>query len=641
MKKLYTLLSLVVLSFAANAQCTDLFFSEYVEGTSNNKALEIYNPTSSAIDLSNYAVIRMNNGSTTSPDTFRMNGMLASEAVYIIANSQADAAILALADTTGSATFYNGDDALTLANITLSTVVDLFGVPGVDPGSAWTWVSGATANSTLVRNYSVQSGVATWDTLEWVSSTIDDFSNLGSHSSACYPPTATAPAIAAADPTDAPENVISLFSNVYDDVTVDTWRTSWSAATFKDTTADGNDIKKYSKLDFVGIETLGANAIDASEMEYISFDAWTPDATTYRIKLVNFGTTNTEHEIAFNMPAQGTWTNHKILLSDFTGLGSTTNISQIIFSALPVAGNTVYLDNIYFSKDPTLVYNVADIADIIALDDDFSPVKLDTLYEVTGVVYGVDMQGGERLSFTIIDATDGIGVFNDLTVDGYVVNEGDEVTVKGALGFFRGLTQIVADSITVNSTGNALKDPTDVTSLSEATESDLVKFTKVWLTDNTITTWPSNGNIDLTNGTDTFAVRIDSDTKGIATKEIENDTMNIVGIGGQFDFDAPYNEGYQLFPRDSSDITEWKDLSSVKEVMITARVYPNPASNNLTVIGAQKWNTYAVYNMLGSKVSEGVLTNNNLSISELSEGTYILKLYAGENTGVARFIVNK
>jgi hypothetical protein len=64
-------------------------------------------------------------------------------------------------------------------------------------------------------------------------------------------------------------------------------------------------------------------------------------------------------------------------------------------------------------------------------------------------------------------------------------------------------------------------------------------------------------------------------------------------------------------------------------------------SNNLTVIGAQKWNTYVVYNILGGKVSEGTLTNNSLSVAELNNGTYIVKLYAGENTGVSRFVVNK
>jgi hypothetical protein len=170
-------------------------------------------------------------------------------------------------------------------------------------------------------------------------------------------PTESVPMTAAVDPTDAEADVISLFSGVYTDITVDTWRTSWSNATLEDVQVDGNDVKKYTMLDFVGIETVGENSIDASTMEHITFDAWTANATTYRIKLVDFGADNgfgggddTEHETVFEMPATETWTNHKIALADMTGLTATSNVSQIIFSALPTADVTLYLDNIYFSK---------------------------------------------------------------------------------------------------------------------------------------------------------------------------------------------------------------------------------------------------------------------------------------------------
>ena len=170
-------------------------------------------------------------------------------------------------------------------------------------------------------------------------------------------PTESVPITAAADPTDAQADVISLFSGVYTDITVDTWRTDWSKATLEDAQVDGNDVKKYTMLDFVGIEATGDNSIDASNMEHITFDAWTPNATTYRIKLVDFGADNgydggddSEHQIAFEMPATETWTNHKIALDSFVNLTSRANISQLIFSALPTAEVTLYLDNIYFSK---------------------------------------------------------------------------------------------------------------------------------------------------------------------------------------------------------------------------------------------------------------------------------------------------
>lgn len=165
------------------------------------------------------------------------------------------------------------------------------------------------------------------------------------------------PMAAAADPTAKQEDVISLFSGVYEDVDVNSWRTVWSNATLEDVAIDGNDVKKYTSLDFVGIETTGDNSIDASAMEHIHFDAWTPNATTYRIKVVDFGADNafgggddTEHEVIFEMPANEEWTNHKIALSDMTGLKAKANISQIILSALPTGNATLYIDNLYFSK---------------------------------------------------------------------------------------------------------------------------------------------------------------------------------------------------------------------------------------------------------------------------------------------------
>ncbi|HAV24971.1 MAG TPA: hypothetical protein DCX01_02220, partial [Bacteroidetes bacterium] len=170
-------------------------------------------------------------------------------------------------------------------------------------------------------------------------------------------PTESVPMTAAADPTANETDVVSLFSGVYTDVTVNTWRTDWSNATLEDVQVDGNEVKKYTMLDFVGIEATGDNSIDASNMEHITFDAWTPNATTYRIKLVDFGADNgygggddSEHEIAFEMPATETWTNHKIALNSFVNLTSKANISQLIFSALPTAEVTLYLDNVYFSK---------------------------------------------------------------------------------------------------------------------------------------------------------------------------------------------------------------------------------------------------------------------------------------------------
>lgn len=167
----------------------------------------------------------------------------------------------------------------------------------------------------------------------------------------------TEPATAAPVPTVPEADVISLFSDVYTDVPVDTWRTSWSAATLEDVVIEGGAVKKYSNLDFVGIETTGANQIDATGMQYFHTNVWTADATQIRIKLVDFGADgaydggdDVEHEITIENPEQNTWLTLDIALSDFTGLTTKANISQLIYSAQPAESATIFVDNVYFHK---------------------------------------------------------------------------------------------------------------------------------------------------------------------------------------------------------------------------------------------------------------------------------------------------
>jgi hypothetical protein len=166
---------------------------------------------------------------------------------------------------------------------------------------------------------------------------------------------ATEPTTAAPTPGLAAANVISLFSEAYDDVTVDTWRTDWSAVTLEDVNVDGNATKKYSALDFVGIETVTAQ-INASSMTQFHLDVWSADFTEFKVKLVDFGANgvydgggdDVEHEIVISSPAQGEWVSLDLDLSDFTGLTTRANIAQIILVGAPTSNNTVYVDNVYF-----------------------------------------------------------------------------------------------------------------------------------------------------------------------------------------------------------------------------------------------------------------------------------------------------
>ncbi len=160
-------------------------------------------------------------------------------------------------------------------------------------------------------------------------------------------------------PTTPAADVISLFSDAYDDVPVDTWSAEWDQADVEDLTLAGNPVKKYTNLAFAGIEFV-SRTIDATGMTHLSMDLWTPDATSaaaFRVKLVDFGANgvydggdDSEHEVAVTAAgglATGAWVRLDLPLADFTRLAARRNLAQLIISG---DLNTVYLDNIHFRR---------------------------------------------------------------------------------------------------------------------------------------------------------------------------------------------------------------------------------------------------------------------------------------------------
>ena len=172
---------------------TDVFFSEYIEGSANNKALEIFNGTGAPVDLAagGYNVQMYFNGSSSAGLTISLTGTVASGDVYVLAQSAAGPAILAQADQTNGAGWFNGDDAVVLRKGgAAGTVLDAIGQIGVDPGTEWGSALASTADNTLRRKTAlcggdVNSGDLFVPSLDWDGFANDTFDGLGAHTTEC------------------------------------------------------------------------------------------------------------------------------------------------------------------------------------------------------------------------------------------------------------------------------------------------------------------------------------------------------------------------------------------------------------------------------------------------------------------------
>jgi uncharacterized protein len=167
-----------------SAGTADLFFSEYIEGSSNNKALEIYNPTTATVSLSSYVVKLYGNGTTTAGNVFTLTGTLSPGGVVVVVNNGATTSFQIPGSYTSTVTNFNGDDAITLEKS--GAVIDRIGQVGFDPGTAWTGGTVSTLDRSLRRKSSVKVGDSNAGTvfdpsLQWVGFAIDDATSLGAH----------------------------------------------------------------------------------------------------------------------------------------------------------------------------------------------------------------------------------------------------------------------------------------------------------------------------------------------------------------------------------------------------------------------------------------------------------------------------
>jgi DNA/RNA endonuclease YhcR with UshA esterase domain len=276
---------------------------------------------------------------------------------------------------------------------------------------------------------------------------------------------------------------------------------------------------------------------------------------------------------------------------------------NITFTIDSVAGSTVV--GPLNSKVVTIVDNdipipTYTISQVTGIDAQGVADSLGVMCRLHGIVLGVDMSGvsSPALQFTIHDGVRGIGVFaSAVRALPYVVQEGDSVRLIGRIAQFRGLTQMEPDSIVLLSTGNALPvSPVVVTALGESTESELIRINQVTIVDPSQWTGLGSGfNVDVTDGTNTYVMRIDNDVD-LFSLPIPTGVFDVVGIGGQFNptVQPPLLSGYQILPRYQADII----FPTLAELAVTEIM---PGSN--AAVGSVRGDWFEILNYGATPVS--------------------------------------
>ena len=359
MKQLFTLLFIAIVCFAQGQTVLQDFTN-----TTNNAGIDVWAPfgggQTTAVDVdpedSNNAVYKVE---TSATGDFWKGFTIRLQDNYIDLTS----------DQTVSLKVYSTQAlylrAIMQAGLNFESNLDNAAYTANHTGNGWETLSfeftGATGE---FAEFAVRTNVASDGELPNPASTaisiyVDDLTAVaGSAIAADTPPPAAATA-----PTETEANVLSLFSDEYTDVAVDTYHTVWSSGAMTDEVISGDNVKKYSGIATIGIETVGANLVDASSYDYIYFNVWTQYASALKLKIVDFGddeayagNDDTEHEVVLS-PTLGEWNSYNIALSDFTNLTNRDNLAQYIFTASPAGNSIIYLDNIFFHNNASLSVN--------------------------------------------------------------------------------------------------------------------------------------------------------------------------------------------------------------------------------------------------------------------------------------------
>ena len=539
-------------------------------------------------------------------------------------------------DLSGGTYYLNADLALTLYGNSMASALDpddyLALLVTHDDGATWTEIARWDENSTLtpegapmdeitLTGYNSETYFAFYAFSDTSGVDNDLFIDNFQITAASLAPAPTAPMVdAPTPPAREAGDVISIYSDVYTNINVTNLNPGWGQAgavdaAYDPTGAGTNTVLEYSNFNYQGTEF---DAADASSMEFVHIDIWTADATDVKFSPINNGTGAAEFLV--NVPlVSGAWSSVDIAIADFTGM-TWDSLFQMKFDGQGgVNPSTIYIDNVYFYKEPSTTSDIIFITEL-ADPNDNAAARYVEIYN--GGTSAVDLTGWTLRRYTNGN-TEPQTTGEDLSPIGSLA-PGAIAIIAASGTAFEAAFGMAAD-ISAGTGGPADSNGDDQIYITDASDT-IVDFFGVPGEDGTGTDHEFE---------DGRAERKASVTQGTATWDVnEWNIDNDAGAGdGALNVDGGFDPGVWI----------GADTAGVEnESFVTLNMYPNPANDVLNISSQRTINTVEIFNVLGQKVITMQVedTSAEINVSNLNAGIYLIKYEINNSTSTKKFVKN-
>lgn len=608
----------------------DLFISEYIEGSSNNKAIEIYNPTSSTIDLTQYSLKKGTNGADYSTN-LPLTGLLEPGSVFVVAHTSAVDSIKNVAnliDAAGTIVYFNGDDPIGLFKG--DDLIDVVGVvTGTDPGDGWdvAGTANATVNHTLVRKNNVIIGTNNWatsagtdeSTSQWVVYPQDRFAYLGWHISKSSANDILSFTLAEAY-SDATINATNHTISI--DVISGTALTALVPTITVSKSATINPASGAAR-DFTNPVVYTVKAQDGTTQDWtvtvtvLSTLSDKKDITSFSIPNQLSSNINASNgAVTVVMPYGTALTSLTPTIAVSAGAsinptsGTVQNFTNPVTYTVTAQDASTKTWTVTVSAQQVSLTSIHDIQYTTATSGD-SPLKGQQV-RTKGVVTAIKT-GTSSFNMWLQDGTQpwsGIYVYGVDNANSVTV--GDSVELLASVDEYYNLTQLKTITSFTNRGAGTLPAVASISvtnAKTEAYEGMLVKITNVECT----VVDAGNGMFTVSDGTTTMNI----DDFIYKYTPAQGTRYDITGV-----IDFSYSE-FKVLPRDASDVSI--NTSATVNPFATFVAYPNPFTNEIRFEGADVARV-TVTSIIGQVVLDRTIAGENyINTQELVRGIYLVK----------------